>query len=74
MAQYSLTVAECRIVALNTIHAFVPTLCKHFICVLCVQGKVEMEIELLSAAEVEARPAGQGRDDPNDHPHLEAPK
>jgi len=36
-------------------------------------GKVEMELELVTLDEAEAKPAGNGRDEPNDHPHLEAP-
>ena len=40
---------------------------------LC-QGKVEMEIELVSKDEAEQKPAGCGRDDPNEHPTLDPPK
>lgn len=36
-------------------------------------GKVEMTIELLQGWEAEAKPAGQGRDDPNMHPVLPEP-
>ena len=39
-----------------------------------LQGKVEMEVELLSSDECKDRPCGLGRDDPNEHPHLEPPK
>lgn len=38
------------------------------------QGKVEMTIEILAGYEAAAKPAGQGRDDPNQHPVLEEPK
>lgn len=36
-------------------------------------GKVEMAIELLSKDEAEAKPAGKGRDEPNQNPTLEEP-
>jgi len=36
-------------------------------------GKVEMELELVSAQEVEEKPVGKGRDDPNQHPTLDPP-
>lgn len=38
-----------------------------------VQGKVEMTLELLAGYEAAAKPAGQGRDEPNQHPVLEEP-
>lgn len=38
-----------------------------------VQGKVEMTIEMLAGYEAAAKPAGQGREDPNQHPVLEEP-
>lgn len=38
-----------------------------------VQGKVEMTIEVLSGFEAAAKPAGQGREDPNQNPVLEEP-
>jgi hypothetical protein len=37
-------------------------------------GKVEMELELVTEEEAVARPSGCGRDEPNEHPHLEPPK
>ncbi|XP_055863087.1 myoferlin-like isoform X4 [Biomphalaria glabrata] len=37
-------------------------------------GKVEMELELLTEAQAEERPAGLGRDEPNMHPQLDPPK
>nr|XP_026691585.1 myoferlin isoform X3 [Ciona intestinalis] len=36
-------------------------------------GKLEMSVEILSAEEEEAKPAGQGRDEPNMNPKLEKP-
>jgi len=36
-------------------------------------GKVEMTVELLAGYEAAAKPAGQGREDPNQHPVLEEP-
>ena len=39
-----------------------------------LQGKVEMEIELLTEDEARERPAGRARDEPNQHPTLEPPK
>ena len=38
------------------------------------QGKVEMEVEILTKEESEAKPAGESRDDPNLNPVLEPPK
>ena len=35
---------------------------------------MEMTVELLHGYEAAAKPAGQGRDDPNQHPHLDEPK
>ena len=39
-----------------------------------VQGKLEMEMELASGEEIAKRPVGRARDDPNQHPFLEAPQ
>ena len=39
-----------------------------------MQGKVEMELELLTMEEAEQRPVGVGRDEPNQHPFLDEPK
>ncbi|KAL9983693.1 hypothetical protein ACROYT_G005909 [Oculina patagonica] len=36
-------------------------------------GKIEMTLETMTKAEAEAKPAGQGRDDPNKNPTLEEP-
>ncbi|KAL3317879.1 hypothetical protein Ciccas_003456 [Cichlidogyrus casuarinus] len=33
-----------------------------------------MELELITKAEAELRPAGRGQDEPNDNPHLDPPK
>lgn len=38
------------------------------------QGKVEMELELLTKDEESVRPAGKARDEPNMNPVLEEPK
>lgn len=38
------------------------------------QGKLEMTLETMTKAEAEAKPAGQGRDEPNKNPTLEEPK
>jgi hypothetical protein len=38
------------------------------------QGKVEMEIELITKDEADVRPAGKARDEPNMNPVLEPPK
>lgn len=38
------------------------------------QGKVEMEMELVSVEEAEERPAGQGQEEPNMNPKLDPPK
>ncbi|KAJ7336524.1 hypothetical protein OS493_011734 [Desmophyllum pertusum] len=36
-------------------------------------GKIEMTLEAMPKAEADAKPAGQGRDDPNKNPTLEEP-
>jgi len=41
---------------------------------VCNQGKIEMEMELLTAEEALGRPAGKARDDPNLNPQLDPPK
>lgn len=38
------------------------------------QGKVEMTLEIVEEKEMEERPAGKGRDEPNMNPKLEQPK
>lgn len=38
------------------------------------QGKIEMEMELVSTEEAEERPAGEGREEPNLNPMLDPPK
>ena len=38
------------------------------------QGKVELEIEIMTEEEALEKPAGQGRSEPNEHPVLEAPE
>lgn len=40
----------------------------------CIQGKIEMELELLTAEEAAAKPAGRSRDEPNQNPTLLEPK
>lgn len=39
-----------------------------------LQGKVEMTLEIVEEKEMEERPAGKGRDEPNMNPKLDAPK
>ncbi|KAF6040575.1 hypothetical protein EB796_001115 [Bugula neritina] len=39
-----------------------------------LQGKVEMEIEIVTAKEAEERPTASARDEPNMHPKLDPPK
>lgn len=39
-----------------------------------LQGKVEMTLEVVEEKEMEERPAGKGRDEPNMNPKLDAPK
>ena len=39
-----------------------------------LQGKVEMELELITAEEAETKPAGSGREEPNANPTLDPPK
>ena len=38
------------------------------------QGKIELELEILTKEEAEERPAGRARDDPNANPKLDPPK
>ncbi len=38
------------------------------------QGKVEIELEILTEEEARERPAGHGREEPNENPKLEPPK
>ena len=42
--------------------------------VWCVQGKVEMEMEVVALEDAQLRPAGPARDDPNMNPVLDPPK
>lgn len=39
-----------------------------------LQGKVEMTLEIVDEKEMEERPAGKGREEPNINPRLEPPK
>ena len=39
-----------------------------------MQGKVEMALELLTKDEAGTKPAGRGREEPNQNPTLEEPK
>ena len=39
-----------------------------------LQGKVEMELELIPKDEAALRPAGKARDEPNMNPTLDEPK
>lgn len=39
-----------------------------------LQGKVEMTLEIVEDKEMQERPAGKGRDEPNMNPKLDLPK
>ena len=39
-----------------------------------MQGKMELEFEIVSEEEAQLRPAGKGREDPNMNPVLDPPK
>lgn len=39
-----------------------------------LKGKVEMTLEVLGEKDIDERPAGKGRDEPNMNPKLEQPK
>lgn len=39
-----------------------------------LQGKVEMTLEIVEEKEMEERPAGKGREEPNMNPRLDPPK
>lgn len=38
------------------------------------QGKIELELEILNEDEARERPAGRGRESPNENPKLDEPK
>ncbi len=40
----------------------------------CFQGKVEVELEILTEEEARQRSSGCGREEPNENPKLEAPQ
>lgn len=44
------------------------------LCFKIPQGKVEMTLEIVEEKEMEERPAGKGRDEPNMNPKLDPPK
>ena len=39
-----------------------------------LKGKVELELEILTEEEAAKRPAGRGREEPNENPKLEEPQ
>ena len=43
-------------------------------CIFTLQGKIEMEMEILTELEAKSRPAGRGRGEPNNNPFLPEPK
>ena len=49
---------------------------KYQVIMVCykLQGKVELEIEILTAEEAEEKKAGLGRSEPNENPTLEPPE
>lgn len=46
----------------------------YWMCFKMLQGKVEMTLEVVEEKEMEERPAGKGRDEPNMNPKLDHPK
>lgn len=52
---------------------FFPGFCLRM-CFTISQGKVEMTLEIVEEKEMEERPAGKGRDEPNMNPKLDPPK
>ena len=44
-----------------------------YITTSTLQGKVEVQIEILTEEEAKMKPAGKGRDEPNQHPKLDKP-
>lgn len=38
------------------------------------KGKIELELEILTEEEAKQRPAGRGREEPNQNPKLDPPK
>ena len=38
------------------------------------QGKIEMEVEILTKEDAETKPAGKARDEPNENPKLKPPE
>ena len=47
--------------------------CIYTLCMSPFQGKVEVQIEILTEEEARMKPAGKGRDEPNQHPKLDKP-
>ena len=39
-----------------------------------LKGKVELELEILTEEEARERPAGRGREEPNENPKLDPPQ
>ena len=39
-----------------------------------LQGKMELEFEIVTEEEEQLRPAGQAREEPNMNPHLDDPQ
>lgn len=73
------TCARCMLASHNTLQCYtcLNQFCLRFICnahLLIPQGKVEMTLEIVEEKEMEERPAGKGRDEPNMNPKLESPK
>lgn len=63
-----LTVCSC--LQISSLNQFVNA----FNMYLKLQGKVEMTLEIVEEQDMDERPAGKGRDEPNMNPKLEPPK
>ena len=44
-----------------------------FVIAASLKGKVELELEVLNEEEALERPAGRGREEPNQNPRLDPP-
>ena len=62
------------------LYSVISVQCSVWVCTHCLlhdtflQGKIEMEVEILTEQEAKARPAAIGRGEPNQHPFLSEPK
>ena len=73
LKEFYLHMSEINFVTLASFASVVPHLLRFYMCLL-LQGKIEMELELITGEEADERPAGLGQEEPNQHPKLDPPK